>query len=282
MAYLRYPVDYVGITQYYSSGHRAIDLGWHITTAIPILAAADGIVVDCGTEPVYGAIYAVLRHEDVVEDKFVYTVYWHLRSLDVVRGQTVTQGQRIGIMGDTGLATGVHLHYEAWITPRSYTAWRLSDKATYAIDPRTVTYLYPGQQADATSEGVQTLPEPQPEVAPVPDDGALTLTNEPLYASATATRAAGRVTGRYWRWDDQTVAGRIRITNAPERIGLSGQVTGWIAAPSAARRIHTVVPGDTLSGIAAQNGLTLAQIVALNTQIANPNLIYVGQTVYLS
>ncbi len=275
---LRYPVDYVGITQYYSSGHRAIDLGWHITTTEPILAAADGLVVDCGTESVYGAIYAVLRHDKVVEGRFVYTVYWHLRSLDVVRGQTVTQGQRIGIMGDTGLATGVHLHYETWITPLSYTAWRLSDKATYAVDPRTVTYLYPGQQKSEGSQGVQTLPEP----APVPSDGALTLTREPLYATATAIRAAGTVTGRYWRWDDQTVGGRIRITNAPERIGVSGQVTGWIAAPSAARRTYTVRPGDTLSGIAAQNGLTLAQLIALNTQIANPNLIFVGQTVYLN
>ncbi len=273
---LRYPVDYVGITQYYSSGHRAIDLGWRNTPAVPILAAADGLVVDCGTESVYGAIYAVLRHENVVEGKFVYTVYWHLRSLDVVRGQTVTQGQRIGIMGDTGLANGVHLHYETWITPRSYTAWRLSDKATYAVDPRTVTYLYPDQQKSEASQGVQPLPEP------APSDGGLTLTREPLYASSRATRAAGTVSGRYWRWDDQTVNGRIRITNAPERIGVAGQVTGWIAAPSAARRTYTVVAGDTLSGIAAKNGLTLAQITALNTQIQNPNRIFVGQTVYLS
>ncbi len=273
---LRYPVDYVGITQYYSRNHRGIDLGWHNTTSEPILAAADGLVVDCGTESVYGAIYAVLRHEGVVQDKTVYTLYWHLRSLAVAKGQTVRQGQTIGIMGDTGLTTGVHLHYEAWVTPRSYTAWRLSDKEKYAVDPRTVTYLWPDQQKSRSSQGVQPRPEP------TPDDGALVLTREPLYASSTAARAAGSVSGRYWRWDDQTVHGRIRITNSPERIGISGQVTGWIAAPTAARRTYTVVAGDTLSGIAAKNGLTLAQLVALNTQIQNPNLILVGQTVYLN
>ncbi len=275
---LRYPVNYVGITQYYSSGHRGIDLGWHITTAIPILAAADGLVVDCGTEPTYGAIYAVLRHER--EGGWCYTLYWHLRSLDVVQGQAVTMGQRIGIMGDTGLANGVHLHYETWLTPAAYTNWRLSDKAQYAVDPRTVTYLYPDQEVDPDSRGVQSLPEPTPQ--PEPDPSALTLTKEPLYASASSATPAGYVSGTYWRWDDAVIGGRIRITNAPERIGVAGQVTGWINTPTAARKTYTVAAGDTLSAIAARNGLTLAQIIALNPQITNPNLIYVGQTVYLS
>lgn len=273
---LRYPVNYAGITQYYSSGHRALDLGWHDTPAEPILAAADGVVIDCGTEPTYGAIYAVLRHQR--ENGWCYTLYWHLRSLEVTRGQTVSMGQRIGIMGDTGLANGVHLHYETWLTPAAYLNWRLSDKAQYAVDPRTVTYLYPDQQASADSRGVQRLPDP----TPTPDPTALTLTGEPLYGASTATAPAAYVSGTYWRWDDAVINGRIRITNDPSRIGVAGQVTGWIANPTAARKTYTVVAGDTLSGIAARNGLTTAQIIALNPQIPNPNLIYVGQTVYLS
>lgn len=272
---LRYPVNYVGITQYYSAGHRALDLGWKDTPSEPILAAADGLVVDCGTEPTYGAVYAVLRHPR--EGGWCYTLYWHLRSLDVVRGQTVSMGQRIGIMGDTGLATGVHLHYETWLTPAAYIHWRLSDKAQYAVDPRTVTYLYPDQEVSSGSVGVQRLPEPTP--APVPT--ALTLNNEPLYGSSTAAKPAAYISGNYWRWDDAVIGGRIRITNDPSRIGAAGQVTGWIANP-ATRKTYTVVAGDTLSSIAARNGLTTAQIIALNPQIKNPNLIYVGQTVYLS
>ncbi len=43
-----------------------------------------------------------------------------------------------------------------------------------------------------------------------------------------------------------------------------------------------VYMGNTLSAIAAQNGLTLAQLTALNPQIPNPNLILVGQTIYLN
>ncbi|MCY4056626.1 MAG: LysM peptidoglycan-binding domain-containing protein [Gammaproteobacteria bacterium] len=45
---------------------------------------------------------------------------------------------------------------------------------------------------------------------------------------------------------------------------------------------HTVVSGDTLSEIAAAQGLTLDELIALNPQIANPNLITPGQRVNLS
>lgn len=264
---LRYPVNFVGITQYYSDRHKGIDLGWKDTPDDPVFAAADGVVVDCGTELIYGAIYAVLRHAR--EGGLCYTLYWHLRSLSVSVGQEVKQGQFLGIMGDTGLATGVHLHYETWLTPSDYTAWKLSDRDKYAVDPRTVTYLYPDQQVSQNSRGVLPLPE----IAP------LELVNEPLYASSTSVFPATTVTGAYWRWDEETVNGRIRITNDPSRIGVAGQVTGWIAT---ARRTYTVKAGDTLSGIAVQNGLTLAQLIAFNPQIENPNLIYPGQTVYLS
>jgi hypothetical protein len=43
----------------------------------------------------------------------------------------------------------------------------------------------------------------------------------------------------------------------------------------------TVQSGDTLSGIAAANGDSLAAVENVNPQIGNPNLIYVGQTVYI-
>ncbi|BCB06079.1 M23 family metallopeptidase [Bacillus sp. KH172YL63] len=42
------------------------------------------------------------------------TVYAHLDSLSVSAGQTVERGQKLGIMGDTGKATGVHLHIEVY------------------------------------------------------------------------------------------------------------------------------------------------------------------------
>ena len=46
-------------------------------------------------------------------------------------------------------------------------------------------------------------------------------------------------------------------------------------------KTYTVRSGDTLWGIAMDHGMTLAQIIALNPQIKNPNLISIGQTVYI-
>ena len=45
---------------------------------------------------------------------------------------------------------------------------------------------------------------------------------------------------------------------------------------------YLVQPGDTLSGIAASHGVTLAAVEAANPRISDPNLIYPGQTVEIS
>ena len=71
------------------------------------------------------------------------------------------------------------------------------------------------------------------------DTGALVagaelhLTRCPLYVASTATSAAGTVTGTYWLWDNEQIGGRVRITNAADRVGQAGQVTGWISVSDA-------------------------------------------------
>ena len=57
--------------------------------------------------------------------------------------------------------------------------------------------------------------------------------------------------------------------------GESAQDTALAAAP----RYHRVVKGDTLWALAGTYGLSLAELIALNPQIKNPNLIYVGDEV---
>ncbi len=55
------------------------------------------------------------------------------------------------------------------------------------------------------------------------------LSKKPLYASADAKSASGSLTGTYYYWSNEIINGRIRVTNAKSRVGVKGQVTGWIS-----------------------------------------------------
>lgn len=72
----------------------------------PILATADGVVIEAGRQSGYGNM-VVIRHDFGFE-----TRYAHLSSIAVREGQRVSRGDRVGGMGSTGRSTGVHLHYE--------------------------------------------------------------------------------------------------------------------------------------------------------------------------
>lgn len=74
----------------------------------PIVATADGVV----TESSFGSgngNYVKLKHDAVYE-----TQYLHMSKRAVKKGQRVTQGQVIGYVGSTGLATGPHVCYRFW------------------------------------------------------------------------------------------------------------------------------------------------------------------------
>ena len=72
----------------------------------PGLAAADGVVRIAGSHKSYGS-YLRLLHADGDE-----TLYAHMQYLFVKAGETVTEGQILGTVGETGNATGPHLHFE--------------------------------------------------------------------------------------------------------------------------------------------------------------------------
>lgn len=92
----------------------------------------------------------------------------------------------------------------------------------------------------------------------------LVLENEFLYESAYSKTPAGARSGKFYRWDDKAINGKIKITNKPENVGKFGQVTGWITAPEK-RRTHKVVKGDTLSALAVRYGCTVDEIFEANT-----------------
>jgi murein DD-endopeptidase MepM/ murein hydrolase activator NlpD len=90
----------------YTRLHRGLDFA--APTGTPIYAAGDGKVTRIGTYGDSGR-YIKLRHTNGYE-----TAYAHMNSFakGLTKGQTVKQGQVIGYVGRTGLATGPHLHYE--------------------------------------------------------------------------------------------------------------------------------------------------------------------------
>lgn len=86
------------------SYHQGLDFANKVGT--PIYATANGVVKKTGRKKLFGN-YITLNH------KFGYqTKYAHLDKVLVKSGDTVTRGQIIGLMGNTGRSTGAHLHYE--------------------------------------------------------------------------------------------------------------------------------------------------------------------------
>lgn len=85
--------------------HRGMDIGADRGT--PVVAAAGGIVALAQAVPVRGN-YIVIDH-----GLGVFTGYGHLDELRVAKGDTVSAGQTIGLVGTSGLSTGPHLHWDA-------------------------------------------------------------------------------------------------------------------------------------------------------------------------
>lgn len=87
--------------------HRGIDIAADYGDAVH--ATADGVVVNAGMASGYGR-EVVLGHGHGVK-----TLYAHLSAMTVQTGETVSRGQIIGYIGQSGRSTGPHLHYEVRI-----------------------------------------------------------------------------------------------------------------------------------------------------------------------
>ena len=83
--------------------HDGIDINACQNT--PVYAVADGKVSISGWINGYGN-YIQIEHSNGLS-----SFYAHLNQINVVKGQTVKQGQIIGESGNTGIGTGAHLHF---------------------------------------------------------------------------------------------------------------------------------------------------------------------------
>ena len=116
-AFLRSPLEFSRVTSGFSSArlhpvfqtvraHKGIDYG--APTGTRVRAVADGIVDFVGRQGGYGNL-VVLKHQGAYS-----TAYGHLNSFatGLRKGLHINQDETIGFVGQTGVATGPHLHYE--------------------------------------------------------------------------------------------------------------------------------------------------------------------------
>lgn len=88
--------------------HNGIDIGASYGTSI--LAADGGTVTTSTYSSSYGN-YIIVNHGNGTS-----TLYAHMSSRLVSEGQSVSQGQTIGLVGSTGVSTGPHLHFEVYVS----------------------------------------------------------------------------------------------------------------------------------------------------------------------
>ena len=100
--------------------HTGIDID--INAGTDVLSAAKGRVKKIGIDERFGN-YIIIEHNSVFS-----TCYSHLSEITKNENDTVSKGDKIGIVGDTGLTTGKYLHFEIRkgedrINPQTYIKW---------------------------------------------------------------------------------------------------------------------------------------------------------------
>ena len=269
-----------------SDYHKGIDL----IGGSEIVAFADGVVTaTCNKGEQYGqACYVRIKHPSGWQ-----TLYYHLKSgsVCVSVGQSVKRGQKLGIMGATGQATGVHLHFQI-------------DKGSSATAINPYDYVFNGKEFESTPSGKKSNEEIAREVirgdwgngderkrrlaeAGYDYSSVQSLVNQILSGNTpqpstkkSNEEIANEVINGNWGNGDER---KRRLTEAGYDYSaiqsIVNQKLGVGSKPTKQTVYHVVVRGDTLWGIAKRyygNGNRYPEIAKANN-IANPDIIYVGQ-----
>jgi len=95
------------ISQYFRYGHYGLDIAADYGSTVR--AAAGGTVTFAGWKSNGGGYQVWISH-----GSGLYTTYNHMSAVTVGAGQSVGKGQQVGRIGQSGWATGPHLHFEVW------------------------------------------------------------------------------------------------------------------------------------------------------------------------
>lgn len=156
--YSKLPLKYINITSSYglrkdpftgvSTYHYGTDFGYNKYLGEPVFASHDGKVVVEGYDSALGN-YVVIRYTE--GKNTIINRYLHFKNRAIVKkGNNVKQGEIIGYMGSTGRSTAVHLHFEYWVCPASYT-YKPLDGSKYSRDPLKYCYLFDDQTVSSSS-----------------------------------------------------------------------------------------------------------------------------------
>ncbi len=162
-AFLRSPLEFSRVTSGFSKNryhpvlkrsraHNGVDLG--APTGTPVRAVADGVVEFAGKAGGHG------NHVKLAHDGPYETGYSHLSKILVHQGAHVHQGQIVGLVGMTGLATGPHLHYEFFVHGKYVDPMKVDLPLTEELRPEELPAFYAVRDAllerlDGATEGAR-------------------------------------------------------------------------------------------------------------------------------
>ena len=118
----------------------------------PVYATANGTVTKASYDRGYGN-HVIIEHKGDAK-----TLYGHLRSLKVRKGQKIKRGDILGYVGQTGLATGPHLHYEMWIKDIKvdpFIMWKLFLKKSQQVSASLNDHHGHNHDHDHESKGIE-------------------------------------------------------------------------------------------------------------------------------
>lgn len=125
--------------------HGGMDIG--IPEGTSVKAVKDGTVIHTGYNPDGFGNNVIIQHDDGYQ-----TVYAHLSSKSMQKGDKVTAGQLVGLSGNTGFSSGPHLHFQVQksINGKTY------DPAAYLSGSKDITAsgVHSGDPADAVSNAL--------------------------------------------------------------------------------------------------------------------------------
>lgn len=177
-AFLSAPVDFIKISSPFDPhrkhpilnrirAHKGID--YAARTGTPVKTTGDGTITFCGRNGAYGQV-VIIEHNDHYE-----TLYAHMSGFmkGLTVGSHVKQGDVIGYVGQSGLATGPHLHYEFHVdgeyrnpeTVKIPHSLPISGELLADFKAQTQTYIAQLNQVKAKSLLAKTPPAVVPDIA---------------------------------------------------------------------------------------------------------------------